>query len=391
MLRFLSRLLAWLLPAFLITLSVRGAAYAQEAAGITISTAYPSQVVRAGESVSISLDVRNAGADPQTVQLDVSGVPDGWRATFQGGGRVVRSVWVGADASRSVSLNVELPDDVQDGTYRLTVSGRGQGVQSSLPLELIVGEGLPPQVRLAADLPVLKGSPNTNFNYRLTVKNGSDQDLLVSFEVSAPEGFGVTVKKAFGGQELASLPVKAGQSDSVDVGIKPDSQTAAGEYPISVRALAEQASDQIDLTAIVTGQPNLFLTTSDGRLSGRATAGQQTPLQMVLRNDGTAPATNVRISASPPASWEVTFDPEEIASLEPNQEVPVTANLTPPDKAVAGDYVVTVRAVPEGGSTETAEFRITVVTSTVWGIVGLVLIAAALGVVALAVARFGRR
>jgi len=50
-----------------------------------------------------------------------------------------------------------------------------------------------------------------------------------------------------------------------------------------------------------------------------------------------------------------------------------------------------VRARPEQGSTESVDLRITVLTSTLWGVVGIVLIAVAVGVVGLAVMRFGRR
>jgi len=53
--------------------------------------------------------------------------------------------------------------------------------------------------------------------------------------------------------------------------------------------------------------------------------------------------------------------------------------------------MVTMRAKPADGTTESAEFRITVATSTIWGIVGIALIAVAVGVVSIAVMRFGRR
>jgi uncharacterized membrane protein len=53
--------------------------------------------------------------------------------------------------------------------------------------------------------------------------------------------------------------------------------------------------------------------------------------------------------------------------------------------------MVTVRAKPAQGATEIAEFRITVKTSTLWGIVGVGLIAVAVAVVGFAVMRFGRR
>jgi uncharacterized membrane protein len=65
--------------------------------------------------------------------------------------------------------------------------------------------------------------------------------------------------------------------------------------------------------------------------------------------------------------------------------------LTPASRAIAGDYQTTIRAASAGGLSESANFRITVLTSTVWGAVGIGVIAVALLVVVFAVARFGRR
>jgi len=141
----------------------------------------------------------------------------------------------------------------------------------------------------------------------------------------------------------------------------------------------------------VTGQSQLTVTSPDGNLSGQANAGKASAVNVVLRNTGTAPALGVQLSASAPSGWDVTFSPQTIAEIPPGQQVEVSANIQPTDKAVAGDYMVTVKAQPSDGSSQSADFRITVLTSTLWGIVGIALIAVALGVVALAVVRFGRR
>ena len=247
------------------------------------------------------------------------------------------------------------------------------------------------QISLKPDLPVIKGSPNSTFSYRLKLKNESDQELLVSLDASVPAGFAVNIKKAFGGQELTSLPVDPGREESIDVSVRALGQVAAGEYPILVRASAGDVVAIAELTAVVSGDPDLVLSTPDDRLSGKANAGKENAIKLVLRNQGTAPAISVRLEATPPRDWNVVFEPERIESLDPGQEVEVTARITPPEKAIAGDYMVTMRAIPDNGSTKRVEFRITVTTSTLWGAVGLVLIAAALGVVSLAVMRFGRR
>ena len=66
------------------------------------------------------------------------------------------------------------------------------------------------------------------------------------------------------------------------------------------------------------------------------------------------------------------------------------ALITPPAKAIAGDFVTTVRATSRGESAS-ANFRVTVKTSTMWGIAGVGIIGVALLVMVGAVARFGRR
>jgi uncharacterized membrane protein len=68
----------------------------------------------------------------------------------------------------------------------------------------------------------------------------------------------------------------------------------------------------------------------------------------------------------------------------------VQALITPTAKAIAGDYVTTLRANARGESTS-ATFRVQVATSTVWGIVGAGLIGGALLVMVGAVVWFGRR
>jgi uncharacterized membrane protein len=381
-------LIASLLAVLLMAPLARPGLAQTEAQELTLSTAYPSQEVRAGESVSLSLDVRNRGLPSQEVELEVRNVPEGWRASFQGGGRVVHSVYVETDNARSVTLKVDVPDGAQ-GANRLLVVARGQGVEARLPLELVIGELAPPRLSLEVDLPVLRGSPTTAFSYRLRVKNESDEDLLVSFEYEAPLGFGVTFRRS--GQEVVSLPIRAGATENIDASVNPRDQIAAGEYGIRVRALGGEALAELDLTVVITGRPTLSLSGPDGRLSGQATAGRETPLEIILRNTGTAPAEGIRLESSPPAQWRIAFEPQTVAALAPNEELKVTVKIAPPQQAVAGDYAVTLRAIPESGESRSAEFRITVMTSTLWGVAGLVLIAAALGVVALAVARFGRR
>jgi uncharacterized membrane protein len=205
-----------------------------------------------------------------------------------------------------------------------------------------------------------------------------------------PAGFQASFKEQYGSNELTSIPIKAGEKKDLKVTVTPPDGVAAGQYPVKVAVASPTVSAQTDLVLDITGQPSLSLSGPDGRLSGEATAGKERSFSFTLTNTGTAPATKVKLATSPPRDWKVTFDPEIIPELAPGDKAQVSVNMTPSDKAIAGDYMVTVRANGDGTS-DSAAFRVTVVTSTVWGIAGLGIIGASLAVFAGAVTRYGRR
>ena len=182
----------------------------------------------------------------------------------------------------------------------------------------------------------------------------------------------------------------AGRVKDLKVKVQPPADITAGNYQVKITAAAANLSADLPLSMEITGQPHLRLSGKDDRLSGSAEAGKSSTVDLVLSNDGSAPAQNIAISASAPSQWNVTFSDKSIDQLAPGETKTVTAFLEPPSKALAGDYMTTFRA-NAGGESSSADFRISVTTSTLWGIVGVGLIAVALLVLVGAGARFGRR
>jgi len=386
--------ITWLLVALMTISLIPTLAAAQEgqppadSPTLTLYSDYPSLVVGMDENVTITLKLR-AEAQPQVAHLEISDLPEGWTATFKGGGRTIKAVYVTPDDDAAVSLRLEPPADVTPGTYRFVVTARSDAAEAEWPLELTVKEKVPPRLAFDVDLPIVTGSPDTTFRFSVTLKNEGDEDLLVNLLADAPSGFGVDFRVA--GKKVTSFPLEANQSKHLTVEVHPYGDPQAGDYPITIRAQGGDVEASVSLTAKVTGKPDLRVTAPNGRLSAEANAGKEASVKVIVVNDGTAPAHDVELSASEPADWSVEFDPKKIAEIPPGQQVEVTAKVRPSDKAVAGDYMVTMRAQAEGTGLESADFRITVRTSTLWGVVGLALIAVAVGVVALAVMRFGRR
>ncbi|MGH2406285.1 MAG: NEW3 domain-containing protein [bacterium] len=358
--------------------------------GIALSTPFPTQTVRSGEPATLTLTVKNYGQPPQVVTLRVAQVARGWRASLLGGGRPIGAVSVNPDQDVNVTLRLEPPAGARPGTYRFRVVAQGRTASAELPIALTFGQVLPSRLALSAELPVLRGPATSSFKYRLTLKNDSDQDLLMNLDAQGPKGAQITFTPAFGSQQVTSVPVKAGESRDLDVDVALPKTIAAGNYPVIVRATGGNAKGEIKLALEVTGRVDLSITGPDGRLSGQANAGRASPLKLLVRNLGGAPARNVEFAASEPSGWEVKFTPERVEEIPANGQQEMTASIRPSAKAIAGDYMVNIRA-NAGDASSSADFRITVLTSTLWGVAGVALVAIALAVVGLAVSRYGRR
>jgi uncharacterized membrane protein len=359
--------------------------------GIFLITDYPAIAVAAGDITMVKLKLRNFGLPPTPMNLSVDGVPEGWKVAFVGGGQPVTAAMADTGEAVNLQLRIDVPAEANGRTQTLVLHADGAGnLKAELPLKVSLGTDMPASLGLKAKLPSLKGTPKSSFDYQLTVRNDSAKDLPISLGAVAPPGFQTSYTEAYGSQEISSIPVEAGQTKDVKIKIQPPGSVSAGDYKVVARVSSEGVSADAPLEMQITGQPKLRLSGKDGRLSVQAEAGSPTPIDLLVTNDGSAPVEDVALSASPPSDWKVQFEPKTIAAIDAGASAPVQALLTPSSKAVAGDYMANIRASAKGDS-NAADFRVTVTTSTLWGMVGVGILAIALLIVVGAVARFGRR
>ncbi len=362
----------------------------QPLTGLWLTTGYPSLTVHAGDNIQLNLTLQNKNLPPERVAFSVNGLPSGWTYELDGGGKTVTAAIVEPDSSQNLTLKLTPPKDAKSGSYNFTVDGKTTGQALSLPISLSLAAAAPAKVTVTPKLPALRGSPKSAFDFNVDVKNDAQTAQTFNLLAKAPPGFDATFKEQYGTQELTSIPLKAGESKTLKVSVKPPQSVEAGQYKVDVAAASPTTSGQTQLLLDITGQPTVSLTGPEGRLSGDATAGQERTFKFTVENVGSAPAQNVMLSASSPQGWKITFDPQKVASIAPGDKLPVSVNMTPSDKAIAGDYMVTVSA-NGAGTFDHANFRVTVLTSTMWGIAGLGIIGAAVVVLAFAVTRYGRR
>jgi len=383
-----------LFAAWLVAGSASAATQTSAYTGISLSTPYPTQILQLRKQVDIPLTVHNYGLPPQTVALSVAHLPKGWQARFKGGDEVVGAVFVGTGHSRAVTLELSPAAKARVGgpAYSVELTARGRTAAASLPLKLGFTKAPPAALKLRADLPTLQGSSSTEFTYHLTLENQSSQRISANLAAQAPQGFQVSFSPQFGSQNVTSLPIGAGKSKKIDVKVDLPAHASARTYLINVEAQAGSLSARRTLKAVVTGSPLLDFTTPSGRLSGSANAGHTTAVHLVLTNSGSAPAQAVKLSADTPSHWQVSFHPADIPMIPPNDSAKLVADVHPASKSLAGDYMVTFDAnSAHGMASANADYRVTVSTSTEWGIVGVAIVVIVILVVGFAVARFGRR
>ncbi len=377
--------------AFAVTITAFASALVPASVGaadpLSITTPYPAVSVGAGSKVSFNLTLK---ADRQRqVALAVSGTPTGWGATFRGGGFIVDGVTVESSGTPpDVRLDVDVPADAT-GSTSLEVTAKSGSLTARLPLTVKVNAGGGGNVSMKADYPALRGSATQTYTFSLTLSNDTAQDLTFSLASQGPDGWTVTAKPS-GQAQAASTVVKAGETSTIDVEADPPSDVAAGDYPIVVAATAGDKSAQTQLGVTITGNYKLTVTTPDQRLNLSGPAGGSISQTITIENGGSAPLTGVTFDKTAPTGWNVDFSPATVDSIPAGGKQDVTAVFKPKGDAIAGDYVVTISAKAKEASGQ-SDFRVTIETSPLWGIVGVLLIAAIIGGLVWVFRTYGRR
>lgn len=355
------------------------------AQGVTLYTPYTKISVPPGESINYDIDVLNKGGSVANAALTVSGLPKGWTYTMKSGGWSVGQVSVLPKDKKTVTLQLQVPLQVNKGMYHFTVAARGA---ARLPLTVVISQQGTFKSEFTTDQSNMQGAANSTFTYTATLRNGTSENQVYSLNANVPPGWSVTFKADY--KQVSSVSVEANKTKDLTIEVDPPDETPAGKYKIPVLAATNATSASLPLDLVITGSYGLQLTTASGLLSTKTTAGDDKKVELLLKNTGSAPLKNIEIQPTTPANWEVTFEPHKVENLEPGGTAQVVATIKADKKAIAGDYVVSMEAkAPEISSK--ADFRVTVETSLLSGWLGLMIILLAVGGVYYLFRKYGRR
>jgi uncharacterized membrane protein len=166
-----------------------------------------------------------------------------------------------------------------------------------------------------------------------------------------------------------------------------------GEYVVILAASSGDIEETVELKAIVTAQYRFAFYTATGRLNTEVTGGQENHLAVEVANTGTAALNEISFTSSKPSGWTITFNPDMIDSLAPGMAKAVDVIIEPPSKTIAGDYLVTMTAINEEllATPREIELRVTALTPTIWGWVGVIIVLVVIAALGVIFRRLGRR
>ena len=364
------------------------------AGGLSLTTEYPGVTITPGETLNITLTLTNTSGSPVNADVAIASLPDGWEGYLQGGDYEVNEVHVGtASEGTQLTLHLTVPDALEEGTYTVQVDADvNEEIYDSLTLSFEINEVNAGAGSFTTEYPEQEGTAGTSFSFSTTLINNGLSTESYSLSSSAPSGWQVSFVPSDESTSVASIEVESSTSQGLTVEVVPPEGVEAGEYDISCSAVSASETLTTDLKVVITGTYGISLSTPDGRLSFDSQANKDTDVTLTVTNTGNEELQNVTLTSSLPSGWEVTYDVEDgiIDSIAAGSSAQVVATVTPSSEAITGDYVATFTAETDE-ATSSAEFRVSVKTSTLWGFVAVLIILCVAAGLVYVFRKYGRR
>ncbi len=184
----------------------------------------------ANATFTFNATLRNPASEGQVYGLRAQ-VPQGWNALFRANGKQVSSVKVEAGQTQNVTIELDPPDQLGAGTYKIPVVASASGMSSNLELEVVITgsynlELTTPTGRLSTSI-----TAGGDEKVELLVKNTGSAPLKnVEMTASAPVDWTTTF-------EPAKIDVVApGQHAKVVATIGASRKAVAGDYVANLEA-----------------------------------------------------------------------------------------------------------------------------------------------------------
>ena len=251
------------------------------------------------------------------------------------------------------------------------------------------------KLELECKYPILSGESGESFEFEVELKYQGIERRRFDLITSVPPDWIAFVMAGYPQKQIPAIeigPAEYSVTESLKVQFAPLfwKPPEPGDYVLTLETSSGDLKETIELNVEITARYGFSLDTATGRLNTEITAGEDNHISILLENTGTAAVEDITLSSTKPEGWSITFNPTKVDSLEKGLTQEVDVVIKPPRKTIAGDYRVYLKANSEKGS-EDLELRVTVLTPTIWGWVGILIVLAIIAGLAVMFWRLGRR
>jgi uncharacterized membrane protein len=223
---------------------------------LDIYSRFPILQNTAGSTFEFEITLFYEGSEPRTFDLDLT-APEGWAGVFLGGypeTEISAFTVEPGKARETVTLIVGPSSEtaLEPGDYVFTIQAASGSVSDSTDLKAVVVPA-PPQYVLYLSTSTLvrefqvKSNQDNHVSMQLTNSYTGTVNNIV-FRAENPEGWNVT----FTPDSLTTL--EPGVTQEIDVVINPPAGTEAGDYPLSIAAVGDEAEmvRELRITVVTT-------------------------------------------------------------------------------------------------------------------------------------------
>lgn len=214
----------------------------------TISVNPASLSITQGNQGTTTITTAVSGGFNSSITLSVSGVPSGTSVSFN-------PATIPAPGSGSSTMTISVGASTPTGTYPITVTGNGGGVQQSGTLSLTVSAGSTFSISASpASVSLMQGTQGSS-TITTTVTNGFNNAISLSAS-GVPTGTTISFNP---------VTIPAPGSGSSVMSITVGSTTPVGSYPITVTGTAGSVHQTTTVTLTVTAQVMLAWSASQSQ------------------------------------------------------------------------------------------------------------------------------
>lgn len=357
---------------------------------IELKSTYLSVSEEKGQNIELPLTVSNVGEVDKKVTL--SGyIPAGWDVTFRTStGMAVKTLLLSSGQSEGLTIELETPDDVIIGDYNISVTASdvNGAILDTLELDVSLTEATS-EIEVISSFSEVSVKAGSSITFPIVVWNKGEADALTLFTVpELPSNWDASFISD--DLEIASIRIPGGESEAVELIVKPPNSVISDIYDMSVVIESDDGTEhELDFTIEVVGSYKLELELST--LYTTSSIGGSVSYSGKVKNMGQTAITTLYLDAVLPEDWIAIITPKQVSSLEPRDSVTFTVDVELPGDTEAGDYLLTMQAISDQLESGAIDVRVTAKASNTWGFVGIGIAVVVVAGAVLLFRRFKRR